>query len=120
MRLYLFLAAISASIAFNSCAQFTLADANMLSKGMTVKDVGDSISKGPQNTFEINLPSSPNKKYYVEQYIISFGDYKSVYFCVYEGGKLLYWGYPLEFNRHPDPTLNEIGRAATAAYDRVK
>ncbi|GAB1430104.1 hypothetical protein MASR2M18_09370 [Ignavibacteria bacterium] len=103
-----------------SCAQFTLADANMFYKGMTISEVENVVSRSPQNTFEVNLPSSPNKRYFIEQYIIAFGDYKSVYFCAYEGGGLLYWGYPLEFNRHPDATLNELGRAATAAYDRAK
>ncbi len=87
---------------------------------MPVAEVAETVSKGPENTFEISLPSKPNIKYVVEQYEIAFGDYKSVYFVVYEGGKMLYWGYPLEFNRHPDATLNEIGRTAIAAYDRVK
>lgn len=87
---------------------------------MPVTEVAETVSHEPENTFEISLPSKPTVKYFVEQYIIAFGDYKSVYFVVYEGGKMLYWGYPLEFNRHPDALLNEIGRTATAAYDRIK
>lgn len=119
LRLFSIVGACAACI-LASCAQFTLADANMFYKGMTISEVESVVSRSPQNTFEVNLPSSPNKRYFIEQYIIAFGDYKSIYFCAYEGGGLLYWGYPLEFNRHPDATINEIGRAATAAYDRIK
>lgn len=120
MKRIILLAVCCGAAVLTSCRQFTLADANQFYKGIKVEDVAELVSKGPENTFEITLPSSPNKRYFVEQYLIAFGDYKSVYFCVYEGGKMLYWGYPLEFNRHPDAVLNEIGRTATAAYDRVK
>lgn len=114
------LVSITITLLCTSCSHFTLADANQFHKGMSINEVAATVSRSPENTFEISLPSKPTIKYFVEQYEISFGDYKSVYFVVYEGGKMLYWGYPLEFNRHPDALLNEIGRTATAAYDRIK
>lgn len=109
----------SAATVLASCSHFTYSDANHLQKGQTIEEVADLVSKGPKNTFEISLPSSPNIKYVIEQYIVKAGEYEQAFFCVYQGGKLLYWGYPFEFRRHPDATLNEIGNAAITAYNRV-
>ncbi|HRE59356.1 MAG TPA: hypothetical protein PLW09_16210 [Candidatus Kapabacteria bacterium] len=103
-----------------SCSQFTYVQINSMKKGMTVAEVNESVSKEPEAEFDISLKSTPTKKYFVQVYILFGGAYKSDYFAVYENGKLFYWGHEYEFNRHPDATLNEIGRTAVAEYEKIK
>jgi len=87
---------------------------------MTVEEVASKVSEAPVKEFDITIYSAPSKKYFVQVYDLYTGKYNSDYFAVYENGKLLYWGYPYEFNKHPDATLNEIGRTAVAEYDKIK
>ncbi len=105
---------------FTSCVRFSLGDANKIQKGMTSSEVNGIVSKGPVKDFMMTIYSSPSKKYFVQVYDIHVGNYNSDYFAVYENEKLLYWGYPYEFNRHPDPLLNEIGKTAVAEYEKIK
>jgi hypothetical protein len=87
---------------------------------MSIEEVSQKVSKGPISEFDMSIYSAPSKKYFVQVYSIHTGGYNSDYFAVYENGKLLYWGYPYEFNRHPDAMLNEIGRTAVAEYEKIK
>lgn len=90
-------------------------------QGKTTQQVAELISKEPDLSFEITPASKSGntKKYLIEQYTIWLGDYETPYLCAYEGGKLMYWGYPWEFTRHSNPVLNEIGHAALVAYEQV-
>jgi len=99
---------------------FTLSDSNNMQRDMTVEEVASKVSEAPVKEFDITIYSAPSKKYFVQVYDLYTGKYNSDYFAVYENGKLLYWGYPYEFNKHPDATLNEIGRTAVAEYDKIK
>ena len=36
------------------------------------------------------------------------------YMAIFDRDRLLYWGHPYEFNRHPDALINELGAAAVA------
>lgn len=108
------------AITLASCAKFTLSDSNKIQKGMAPAQVNDIVSKGPEKEFMMSIYTAPSKKYFVQVYDIQVGSYNSDYFAVYENDKLLYWGYPYEFNRHPDPLLNEIGKTAVAEYEKIK
>lgn len=100
-----------------SC-HFTFNSLNLLKKGQTIEEVSDVVAKAPENTFKISLPSDSKFHYVVEQYKVEDG-IQVVFFCVYRDGKLFYWGYPYELNRHHDTTISEIGIAATNAYNRT-
>jgi hypothetical protein len=39
------------------------------------------------------------------------------YYLVFKDSKLMYWGYPYEFNRYPDPIYNELGAAVVKRND---
>jgi len=95
-----------------SCTSFSLYDANRLQKGMSVQTVSDLVSKSPKNTYTIHLKSEPNATLTVMSFDMKSGGTTSDYFAVFENDQLLYWGYPYEFNRYPDPRMNEIGKAA--------
>ena len=103
-----------------SCAKFSLTDANAIQKGMSYSEVISKVSKKPMKEFDITIYSAPSKKYFVQVYELHNGGDNSDYLAVFENDKLLYWGYPYEFNRHPDATLNEIGKTAVAEYEKLK
>lgn len=83
---------------------------------MSVKEVIGLVGESNLN-FKLASLSKPGKKYLVHIYVILSGQVETPYICAYENEKLIYWGYPWEFNRHLDPVLNEIGAAGLAAYD---
>lgn len=99
-------------IVLAGCAAFNLGDANRLQKGQTKDQVLDVVSKGPSKTFEIKAPGDASRKLEVMSFVLKNAGTATEYFAVFEDNKLLYWGYPYEFNRHPDIRLNEIGRLA--------
>lgn len=116
----LFIVAIFCSSSLISCFRFTLVDANAIQKGMARSEVAKIVTKGPVKEFEIRLNSAQSNKYFVQFYEIASGGFLSDYFAVYENDKLLYWGYPYEFNRHPDTKLNEIGKELVAEFEKIK
>ncbi len=93
-----------------SCSSFELSDANKLQKGMTSAQVLNTVSKGPDKTFDIRIPSRPNMQYTIYQFTLKLGGITADYVAAFSDDKLLYWGHPYEFNRYPDPVINEIGR----------
>ena len=87
---------------------------------MTSEKVRKIVHKGPQKEFFISIKSDEKTKYLAQVFEIDLGSYSALYLAVYSDDKLLYWGYPYEFNRHPDPLLNEIGKTAVAEYEKIK
>ncbi len=116
----LFIVVIFCTSSLISCHRFTLIDANTIQKGMARSEVASIVTKAPVKEFEIRLNSAPSNKYFVQFYEISSAGFLSDYFAVYENDKLLYWGYPYEFNRHPDAKINEIGKELVAEYEKIK
>lgn len=98
-----------------SCTSFNMADANRLSKGMTPDMVLGLVSKGPRTTVTFTIPSEPRTTFTAQVSDLALGSAKADYYAVFEEGELVYWGHPYEFNRYPDPRMNEIGAAAVAA-----
>lgn len=101
-------------LVLSSCMQtFSLSDANKVRKGMTKKEVKSQVAGSPVKDFQISITSDPNATFNVMYYIVQMGgSVFSDYYLVFENDKLLYWGQPYEFLRHPDTKLNEIGVAA--------
>ncbi len=127
MKIFCIVIALSAtSLLFVSCASSTmsLSEANRLQKGMTSASVSEVLSVEPRQTVTFAVPQGSNNTIIAMVFEMSVGrtssDFsslfvskpKSDYIAVFENDKLLYWGHPYEFNRHPDPRLNEIGRIA--------
>ena len=48
----------------------------------------------------------------VQSYVLSSGEWGSIYFLAYRNGSLIFWGYPHEFARSSDPFIREIGKEA--------
>lgn len=93
-----------------SCSSFELSDANKLQKGMTTAQVLNTVSKGPDDIFDIHISSRPNVQYTIYKFTLKLGGITADYLAAFNDDKLLYWGHPYEFNRYPDPEINEIGR----------
>ncbi|MBC8124712.1 MAG: hypothetical protein H7X70_03160 [Candidatus Kapabacteria bacterium] len=114
------------SLLIVSCATSSmgLADSNRLQKGMTSAMVQEVLSVEPKQTVTFKVPQGSNNTIIAMVFDMSVGHTssgfwtlfvgkpKSDYFAVFENDVLLYWGHPYEFNRHPDPRLNEIGKLA--------
>ncbi|MBX7153537.1 MAG: hypothetical protein U0Y96_14485 [Candidatus Kapaibacterium sp.] len=113
-KFIILLASVSVVFFTQSCAVFTLADANTLQKGMAPTEVLNQVSKGPRETL---VNASKNLEVQVFQIVV--GNYKADYFAAYKGGKLLYWGYPYEFARHNNPEIVEMGAWAVDELKRL-
>jgi len=100
------------TVVLTSCSSFELSDANKLQKGMSPSTVLNTVSKGPDRVFDISIPSRPNMKYTIYMFTLKLGGITADYIAAFNDDKLLYWGHPYEFNRYPDPVINEIGREA--------
>lgn len=99
------------------CSAFTLSDTNRLVKGMSVDQVLGVVSKGPEDEFNVNVPSDPRTTFHVLLFELKHGGVSGNYYLVFKDDKLFYWGYPYEFNRYPDPTYNELGEAVVKRLD---
>lgn len=97
------------TIVLQSCTSFTLTDANLFQKGMSEAKVLDDVSKSPEEMFPISLKSDPSRSFRVLLFKLKLGSTDADYIAVFEQDKLFYWGHPYEFNRYPDPVMNEIG-----------
>ena len=65
----------------------------------------------PRGAFHWSLTGT-GESITVQSYLLSHGDHSSTYFLAYENGSLIFWGYPHEFARSPDPLIREIGQEA--------
>jgi uncharacterized protein YcfL len=78
--------------------------------GMSRSVAAQALSAQPCKTFAMNVD---NKNYTIEVYYVMNGEYSAKYFLAYDAnGKLIYWGYPNEFERNQNVVLNEIGAEA--------
>jgi len=105
-----FLILVSISF-FISCAQMTLREVGKLRMGMTIEESQRVTTVSPKRTFPLGTIEG-NGTIEVHLYILHHGDYETNYFLAYRNGRLIYWGYPHEFERSKDPLLNEIGQKA--------
>lgn len=101
--------ALAVAVVLQSCAAFTLSDANLFQKGLSEATVLGKVSKGPKKMFAISLKSDPSRSFRVLLFKLTLGSTDADYIAVFENDKLFYWGHPYEFNRYPDPLYNEIG-----------
>ena len=85
-----------------------------LSKGMSEIEVYDSIGIRPLKSIQVKA----NGKYFlVDVYQLANGNYYSDYFLAFDKSlKLVFWGYPNEFSRSKNKTINKIGEIALTAW----
>lgn len=69
----------------------------------------DCLEINDKNISSINLKSDATKKYTViiGRKYMNFA--KQYYIYAFENDKLIYWGTPLEFARHSNALINQIG-----------
>jgi len=102
-----------------SCAKTVIhmRDLAGLRMGMA-PDVPPRIMGTPPNqVFEWSLATTGDA-ITVQSYALASGEYRSTYFLAYRNDALIFWGYPQEFARSPDPLLREIGREAIRRHVR--
>jgi hypothetical protein len=104
-------------LSITGCAHFSITDTNKLYKGMNVASVLQVVSKGPVDEFDITSPSDPSIVFHVLHFDMHQGGISGDYYLVFKDSKLMYWGYPYEFNRYPDPIYNELGAAVVKRND---
>lgn len=102
----------------HGCKQFSLADANVLQKGMQAGAVLAVVAKGPQDSYEITLPSDTTMRFHVMVFRMHVGNSKGDYYAAFRNDSLFYWGYPYEWNRHPDSIIREVGLQTTSVRAR--
>lgn len=114
---YMAVAAATLTLLFicTSCTTFGLSDANKLQMGMSATTVEDLVSKGPKKTFDFTVVALPGSTFKAMVFDLALGSTKAEYYAVFKNDGLYYWGHPYEFNRHPDPNINAVGKAAVAA-----
>jgi len=79
-----------------------------LRQGMSARDVTVALNeKEPRFSFSMSIDGEP---YRVDSYVLNVGGYRSDYFLAYESGMLIFWGYPHEFARSKNETLNQLGK----------
>lgn len=98
-----------------SCTTFGLGDANKLQVGMSAATVTDLVSKGPKKSFDFTVVALPGNTFKAMVFDLTLGSTNAEYYAVFKNDELYYWGHPYEFNRHPDPNINAVGKAAVAA-----
>lgn len=90
----------------------SLGDVATLRRGMSAMEVDVLIRKQSKEQLSFQLDSGEGAVQ-VDVYRMSEGaSDDSYYFIGFVNGKLVYWGYPHEFARIGDSTVNEIGKKA--------
>lgn len=88
-----------------------------LHKGMPAAEVAQGLRTEPEFVFQTTVNEQP---YTVHMYLLSSGQYLSDYFLAYMDGRLIFWGYPHEFARSKDETLNVLGRKAVRDLEKQR
>lgn len=97
------------------CSTFGLGDANKFRMGMTPEAVESIVSKGPKKSFDFTVVAIPGNSFKAMVFDLTLGSTNAEYYAVFRNNELYYWGHPYEFNRHPDPSINAVGKAAVSA-----
>lgn len=105
------------ALSITSCYRFTRYDTYKITNGMLKSRVVDTIGIDPDKELLIDVSADPNSRYEVLNFTVSAIGTEGIYLLAFKNDSLYYWGYPYEFNRHPSPILNEIGKAA---YKKIK
>jgi len=90
-----------------------------IKQGMTVEHVSTLFSEHEKTLFNIEVDSKIDKPFLIVAYKRGFYPNYYDYFVAYEDNKVIFWGYPYEFNRHENPLINEIGLKALEEYNEV-
>ncbi len=108
---------LSIAVVATSCKTYSFAEAEMINKGMTASTVLPFTSIRPTIDVPFTVPVHTISDYHVMMFPQVIGSNSADFYIVFETDKVIYWGHPYEFKRHPDQTLNDIGKAA---YDAVQ
>lgn len=86
-----------------------------LDKGMSPAEVTTRLKLAPS---AVHTASAGARSFEFYQYLINNGVQLDRYLIVFEGGKLVYWGYLDELRKHPDSALvaatGQVAPAVTA------
>jgi len=101
------LAALAIAILAAACTpMFTNHHLPLLAKGMQAEDVERCVGVKPQTMRVVVIDGA---SYSVHGYTIHHAGTLGAYYLAYApDGRLLYWGYPDEYNRSTDSLLNRL------------
>ncbi len=107
---YLTIAAIVTFL--TSCFPGTVTQSYLgdLELGLSSSDVIEKMDT-PIKEVDFNPPGIEGKGRAFSYRFVQ-GDQLVNYMLVFLDDKLVYWGYPHEFARHPDPKINKLGEIA--------
>jgi|GEM_PF-2757460 len=98
---------------FLTACSFYIHDNNyQLRKGMTVQDFE---KKNIDYDKVLNLTDQTlisDGKYRVYTYEVTDAGSDQYYYYLFKDDKLIYWGYPYTFNRHPNPMIRLASKEA--------
>ena len=86
--------------------------------GMGPDESVAAMGTPPRHVFEWSLPEAGDP-IVVQSYHLTSGAYGSTYFLAYRNRSLIFWGYPHEFARSPDPTINHIVNEAVLRQSKL-
>lgn len=115
-----FLIILSIAVVATSCRSYSFTEADMINKGMTASTVLSLTSMRPTADVPFSVPGHTTSDYRVIMFPQVIGSNSADFYIVFESDKVIYWGHPYEFKRHPDQTLNDIGKAAYEAVQVAK
>ena len=106
-------------LALLSCAKTVIhmRDLAGLRMGMTPDEPPRVMGTPPKQVYQWSIATTGDS-IIVQSYVLASGEYWSTYFLAYRNDALIFWGYPQEFARSPDPLLREIGKKATGRHVR--
>ena len=110
---------ISASL-MSGCMSYSFKEADLISKGMTPTMVLAVSRDQPTVDVPFIVKGHETSDYRVIVYRLALASNTSDFYIIFENDKVIYWGHPYEFKRHPDQTLNDIGKAAYEAVQVSK
>lgn len=99
---------------FISCSSgLTSNEVAALTQNIVPGDVKNLLSVKPEYTFPLEIDQL-DENIIIEKYTLKAKGYRSDYILCYKSDKLYFWGYPHEFLRENDHSINEIGRKSIA------
>jgi len=121
MKNTLLITIVSVSLLLSSCFLAFPPSINkkLLTKGNSMTEFLNDDQK-PSKRFAVSTGSASSAKIEILVYYIRYGEHTSTYFAAFSDEKLIFWGYPNEFARSYDPYINQVGKAAIAAYLKIK
>ncbi len=97
--------ALLLTLTLSACvSQIMQSQLSQLDKGISSSETASRLKSTPLASETITLDA---RTFVFQRYQLNNGVQSDTYLLAFEDGRLLYWGYPSEFRRLSDVTLNQ-------------